>query len=75
MIVITCRNGFIDRGPIMLLFLLFTEWMRDSHYLQKWFQKQLEPYKNLVKIHDLTTSFRNGLALSALIHKYRPELL
>jgi len=49
--------------------------LRDSHILLKWFQRQLEPYRNLVKVIDLTTSWRNGLALCALIHLYRPNLL
>jgi len=52
-----------------------TDMLRDSHNLLKWFQRQLEPYRNLVKVIDLTTSWRNGLALCALIHLYRPNLL
>jgi len=49
--------------------------LRDSHVLLKWFQRQLEPYRNLVKVIDLTTSWRNGLALCSLVHRYRPDLL
>ena len=51
------------------------ESFRDSHQLIKWFQRQLEGYRSLVKVTDLLTSWRSGLALCALIHKYRPELL
>jgi len=49
--------------------------LRDSHNLLKWFQRQLEPYRNLVKVIDLTSSWRNGLALCSLIHLNRPDLL
>lgn len=52
-----------------------SEWMRDQHYLLKWFQRQLEPYRSLVKVLDMTSSWRNGMALCALIHHYRPDLL
>jgi len=57
------------------LCLFVTDMLRDSHNLLKWFQRQLEPYRNLVKVIDLTSSWRNGLALCALIHLYRPSLL
>ena len=54
---------------------VFTESFRDSHQLIKWFQRQLEGYRSVVKVTDLLTSWRSGLALCALIHKYRPELM
>lgn len=42
--------------------------------LLTWCQQQTESYQN-VNIADLTTSWRNGLALCALIHHFRPELI
>ncbi|XP_033909785.3 F-actin-monooxygenase MICAL2-like isoform X8 [Acipenser ruthenus] len=42
--------------------------------LLTWCQKQTESYKN-VHVSDLTTSWRSGLALCALIHHFRPDLL
>ena len=58
-----------------ILLKCFLDMLRDSHILLKWFQRQLEPYRNLVKVIDLTSSWRNGLALCSLIHFYRPTLL
>ncbi|KAK2182205.1 hypothetical protein NP493_363g01001 [Ridgeia piscesae] len=51
------------------------EWMRDQHYLLKWFQRQLEPYRSRIKVLDMTSSWRSGVALCALIHYYRPDLV
>ena len=60
---------------MMFQTLFVLDWIRDSHNLLKWFQRQLESYRSLVKVVDLTTSWRNGVALCALIHRFRPELL
>ena len=48
---------------------------RDYHHLLRWFQKQLDPYQNLVQIVDLTSSWRSGVALCALISRFRPNLI
>jgi len=40
----------------------------------KWCQTSTNGYKN-VKITDFTTSFRDGIALCSIIHKYQPELI
>ncbi|XP_056909236.1 F-actin-monooxygenase mical2b isoform X7 [Takifugu flavidus] len=42
--------------------------------LLSWCQKQTRGYRGVV-ITDLTSSWRNGLALCALIHHQRPELI
>ncbi|XP_040183884.1 F-actin-monooxygenase MICAL2-like isoform X6 [Rana temporaria] len=42
--------------------------------LLTWCQKQTEGYRN-VNVTNLTGSWRNGLALCAIIHHFRPELL
>jgi hypothetical protein len=39
-----------------------------------WLTKQVESYENVV-ISDMTVSFQNGLALCAIIHRYRPDLI
>lgn len=42
--------------------------------LLHWIRKQVSAY-HTVHIENLTQSFKNGLALCAIIHRYRPELI
>ncbi|KAM7086467.1 F-actin-monooxygenase MICAL2 isoform 4-T7 [Molossus nigricans] len=42
--------------------------------LLNWCQQQTEGYQH-VNVTDLTTSWRSGLALCAIIHRFRPELI
>ncbi|XP_015486177.1 F-actin-monooxygenase MICAL2 isoform X2 [Parus major] len=42
--------------------------------LLTWCQKQTEGYRN-VHVTDLSTSWKSGLALCAIIHRFRPDLI
>jgi len=50
---------------------------KESHVnpgtLLTWLQKQVENYQ--LEISDMTTSFENGMAICAIIHRYRPDLI
>ncbi|XP_061826114.1 protein-methionine sulfoxide oxidase mical3a isoform X2 [Nerophis lumbriciformis] len=45
-----------------------------SSKLLNWCQRQTEGYRN-VCVKDLTMSWKSGLALCALIHRYRPDFI
>ncbi len=51
-----------------------TESIARSSKLLNWCQRQTEGYRN-VNVTDLTMSWKSGLALCALIDRYRPDLM
>uniref|UniRef100_A0A665W966 F-actin monooxygenase n=1 Tax=Echeneis naucrates TaxID=173247 RepID=A0A665W966_ECHNA len=65
-----CFTWFI----ILPLWLVETQSVARSSKLLNWCQRQTEGYRN-VNVTDLTMSWKSGLALCALIHRYRPDLI
>ncbi|XP_017554434.1 protein-methionine sulfoxide oxidase mical3b isoform X2 [Pygocentrus nattereri] len=71
-----------DEGPILGADVILSPTSRltrqdstaRSNKLLSWCQEQTEGYRS-VCVTDLTTSWKNGLALCALIHRYRPDLI
>ncbi|KAL4625088.1 protein-methionine sulfoxide oxidase mical3a-like [Arapaima gigas] len=54
--------------------LLRNESIAQSSKLLSWCQRQTEGYRN-VAVVDLTVSWKSGMALCALIHRFRPDLI
>lgn len=54
--------------------LFSSESFSPSNQLLTWFQEQTRGYRG-VSVRDLTSSWKDGLALCALLHRYRPDLV
>uniref|UniRef100_A0A8C9RGN5 F-actin monooxygenase n=1 Tax=Scleropages formosus TaxID=113540 RepID=A0A8C9RGN5_SCLFO len=54
--------------------LLRNDSIARSSKLLSWCQRQTNGYRNIA-VTDLTMSWKSGLALCAIIHRYRPDLI
>lgn len=53
---------------------MFADTQVHPDTLLHWLKKQVTLY-DAVRLTDMSSSFKDGLALCAIIHRYRPDLL
>jgi len=59
---------------MLILHFEVMKFSSDIQELLRWCKRRTADYPN-VKVENFTSSFQDGLALAALIHKHAPELL
>lgn len=70
-----CLTCCVTIRPFLIFdFSASPESIARSSKLLNWCQRQTEGYRN-VNVTDLTMSWKSGLALCALIDRYRPDLM
>lgn len=63
-----------QRGYLFWYFFFVSDTQIHHDVLLSWLKRQVALYSDLY-IEDTSTSFKDGLALCAIIHRYRPDLI
>ncbi|XP_062402482.1 protein-methionine sulfoxide oxidase mical3a [Sardina pilchardus] len=72
--VVNASTPKLSRNELRLFEQQLQESVARSSKLLNWCQRQTEGYR-AVAVTDLTASWKSGMALCALIHRYRPDLI
>ena len=69
-LVLTNKNKFYN---LFIFFFLLSECHPET--LLHWLKRQISHYNTVPPVEDVTLSFKSGLALCSIIHRYRPHLI